>query len=708
MNWPDIEGIVYSECDNPRSLLGGHATQYGYLIQVFRPDAVEVIVNVNNKQKIKMEKVDENGFFATLLPLKTKVKYTLIIENIKGEKKEIADPYEFKPVTHNSRLKAYNAGNCNNVYEYLGAHLCTAEGVEGVNFAVWAPNALRVSVVGDFNRWDGRIYPMERIADTGVFELFIPGIKAGDIYKFEIKCKGGMVMTKADPYAFSTQEAPYTASVVYDMNNFEWNDYQWKLNGINNEFATKPVNILQLEIGRFVKQYGSRQLKSKKHITYTDASDIITEYAVNNGYNAIELLGISEYVDDDSYGDDVNNFYAPTRRYGQPDELKWLVDKLHSHNIAVYINWNPTHFSGNLSGLLGFDGTCIYEHEDSRQSTYMETSYRCFNFGRLEVKSFLLSNAYMWLNEYHFDGIKIRDIESLIYMDYGKKPGAWVANIYGGNENLDALDFIKKLNVMLNKSDFDALSIADEKAAYPCVTEDVKSGGLGFSLKYNNGWTEEMLRFMSMDPIYRKAAYDNLCYSMIYNYSENFVVMYNDVLMQHCLGYLYNIMPESSSNIMKLSGVKLALGYMMTHPGKKLSYMGMDVVNSKVNKQLSGYIAALNKLYLSESALYEGDYSDYGFKWVDNNMPNETIITFEREDSSANRLLIVANFTPVAREKFKLKVNNEGKYKEILNSDDEQYGGNACINKRIKTSQQGYITVNIPPMGISVYRYVEA
>lgn len=338
----------------------------------------------------------------------------------------------------------------------------------------------------------------------------------------------------------------------------------------------------------------------------------------------------------------------------------------------------------------------------------METSYRCFNFGRLEVKSFLLSNAYMWLNEYHFDGIKIRDIESLIYMDYGKKPGAWVANIYGGNENLDALDFIKKLNVMLNKSDFDALSIADEKAAYPCVTEDVKSGGLGFSLKYNNGWTEEMLRFMSMDPIYRKAAYDNLCYSMIYNYSENFVVMYNDVLMQHCLGYLYNIMPESSSNIMKLSGVKLALGYMMTHPGKKLSYMGMDVVNSKVNKQLSGYIAALNKLYLSESALYEGDYSDYGFKWVDNNMPNETIITFEREDSSANRLLIVANFTPVAREKFKLKVNNEGKYKEILNSDDEQYGGNACINKRIKTSQQGYITVNIPPMGISVYRYVEA
>ena len=727
MNWPEIEAVVYSEHDNPHQVLGPKVTADGILIAAFDPDAQEVFV-LTGRDAVPMERVDEGGYFAALLPGKKIPKYTLKFVYPQGER-ICEDAYRFAPQISEGDLQAFRAGINYRIYDVLGAHPMTVDGVDGVYFAVWAPNVLRISVVGDFNHWDGRRNPMRRLGDSGVFELFLPEAKAGDIYKYELKVKGGLTYLKADPYANASELRPGTASIVADLRKFEWTDDAYLKDLEGKDFKKLPMNIYEVHLGSWKKPAE----ENGSFYNYRELAVMLADYVKEMGYTHIELMPIMEHPLDASWGYQVTGYYSVTARYGTPDDFRYFMNYMHEQGIGVILDWVPAHFPRDTFGLSNFDGTCLYEHWDPRKGAHPHWGTLIFNYGRPEVSNFLIASALFWLSEYHADGIRMDAVASMLYLDYGKNDGEWVANMYGGNEDLEAIELLKHLNSIVGKRLPGRLMIAEESTAWPKITGDLQDDGLGFDFKWNMGWMNDFTMYMRQDPLFRRGCHGSLTFSMIYAYSENFILVFSHDEVVHGKGSMLGKMPGSYEE--KFANLRVAYGFMMTHPGKKLLFMGQDMAplsewseerslewhlltdrvegdrGGTLNAKIHRMMKDLFGLYRSQPALYELDQDPDGFEWMSCLDADHSIVTFVRKtERSEDTLFVICNFTPVVYEKQAVGVPFEGKYKEIFNSDAEIYGGSGHVNTRMKQSKpvrvdgrDNSVVVTIPPLGCAIF-----
>ena len=618
----------------------------------------------------------------------------------------------------------FGQGTHYKIFEKLGAHPRTYGGKPGMYFAVWAPHAKSVGVVGDFNGWDPEASPMKPLEDSGIYEAFIPDLGTGELYKFAITTKDDKILFKADPYAFSAEFRPGTASITTDISGFSWSDEKWMEKRKQTEPEKAPMAIYEVHLGSWRK--ASRPEK-EGYYTYKEAAHELADYVVKMGYTHVELMGIAEHPYDGSWGYQVTGYYAPTSRYGGPRDFMYFVNYLHKKGIGVILDWVPAHFPRDAHGLSSFDGTCLYEHLDPRQGSHPHWGTLIYNYGRPQVSNFLISNALFWAKEYHADGIRMDAVASMLYLDYGKNAGEWVANMYGGHENLEAVEFLKHLNSVFHKEAKGAVLIAEESTAWPQITGNVKENGLGFDYKWNMGWMNDFLGYMQCDPYFRNQHYGELTFSMLYAYSENFVLVFSHDEVVHGKGSMAGKMPGDTQE-KKFANLRAAYGFMTGHPGKKLLFMGqefgqMDEWNENrslewellqypVHKEMQEYVKALNHLYTTQPALYEMDYEPEGFEWINCTYNDENIAIFIRKTKRPeDTLLFVCNFVPVAHEKFRVGVPFAGKYKEILNSDSVKFGGTGATNPRVKASKkeewdarEHSISITLPPLGICVFQ----
>ena len=584
MDWPEIEAVVYSEEYAPREILGPHVTGDGVLVQCFFPGADKVTVKMTKDgREYPMSKEDDAGYFAVLLSGRKIPEYTYLVEQ-EGEQIECYDAYAFPcQITLEEEQKFIN-GICYDIYEKLGAHPMTVNGVDGVYFAVWAPNAARVSVVGDFNHWDGRVYQMQRLSVSGIYELFIPQIPVGSLYKYELKLKDGLTYLKADPYANQAELRPATASVVADLTQYVWKDQTWMKERKKIQTEDAPMFVYEMHLASWKKPEDGREFYN-----YRELAPMIVAYVKEMGYTHVELMPVMEHPFDASWGYQVTGYYAPTSRYGSPEDFMYFVDTLHQAGIGVILDWVPAHFPRDTFGLANFDGTCLYEHLDPRQGYHPHWGTLIYNYGRPQVKNFLIANALFWTEKFHADGIRFDAVASMLYLDYGKNDGEWIANIYGGNENLDAVELLKHLNSIFKKKHPDALLIAEESTAWPRVTGSVDTeDGLGFDYKWNMGWMNDFVGYMSNDPYFRGAHHNELTFSMVYAYSERFMLSLSHDEVVHQKGSLLEKMPGTEDK--KFANLRAAYGFFMTHPGKKLLFMGQEYgqVHEWAEKLLTG------------------------------------------------------------------------------------------------------------------------
>lgn len=722
MNWPEIEAVVYSETDCPHMVLGAKVVGKQTLFQTFQPNAMSVLLLLKGKDSISMELVDEAGFFAASIQEKYTGKYSYEITYHDGSKSIKHDPYCFAPQMTKKSTDKFNAGIHYQIYDELGAHIKTINGMKGVLFAVWAPSAMRISVVGDFNLWDGRVHQMRRLWDSGIFELFIPDLTAGENYKFEIKSKGGLIYLKSDPYAFGQQLRPETASVVCDISSFEWEDREYIERRAKSDVSKKPMSVLELHLGSFVKPEDGSLFYN-----YRELAPIIIEYVRKTGYTHIEVMPIMEHPFDASWGYQVIGYYAPTSRYGTPEDFMYFMNEMHKADIGVILDWVPAHFPRDTYGLSNFDGTCLYEHMDPRKGSHPHWGTLIYNYGRPEVSNYLIANALFWVERYHADGIRMDAVASMLYLDYGRNDGEWIANIYGGNENLEAVEFLKHLNSILHKRGKGAISIAEESTAWPMITGSLKDGGLGFSMKWNMGWMNDYLDYISYDPYYRSHHHGELTFSVIYAYSEHFMLVFSHDEVVHGKGSMIGKMPGELKD--KFNNLRLSYAYMMMHPGKKLLFMGQDIgefeewneersvkwdlLDFENHSELHQFVKALNDFYRKHPALYELDTSCDGFEWINSISANECILVFLRKTQKKDEtLLVVCNFANVDRKNYKIGVPYPGKYKEVFNSNSKRFGGTGLVNPRVKTSvkeecdnRDDSIKIQVAPLSVSVFAY---
>lgn len=728
MNWPRIEALVYSEEDEPQEILGPHKVKGGTLIQAFLPTAVRMEVILKDTGKaVEMEKADDEGFFAALVPGRKIPSYHFRVTYDNDMVQELEDIYRFTPqVFTKADLEAFGKGIHYTIYEKMGAHPMTIDGVEGTYFAVWAPNAERVSVVGDFNMWDGRRNPMIQIREAGIHELFIPGLKAGACYKYEIKTKQGLPMLKADPYANAAELRPNTASVITDLTGFAWTDEKWLEKRKATDYRKEPLLIYEVHLGSWRKPDPDAE-DAREFYTYRELAPMLASYVKEMGYTHVEIMPIMEHPLDESWGYQVTGYYAPTARYGTPEDFMYFMNYMHEQGIGVILDWVPAHFPKDAFGLAGFDGTCLYEHFDPRQGEHPHWGTLLYNYGRPEVKNFLIANALFWTEKYHADGIRMDAVASMLYLDYGKNEGEWIPNQYGGKENLESIEFLKHLNSIYKKRKDGALLIAEESTAWPKVTGALEHDGLGFDFKWNMGWMNDFLGYMHYDPVFRGYHHGELTFSFIYAWSENFILSLSHDEVVHGKSPMVGKMPGDRDS--ELNNLRAAYGFMAMHPGKKLLFMGQefatfDVWNEKESldwdllqyqdhSDMQGYVKALNSLIKAHPALYADDCRPEGFQWINNISANENMLVFLRK-AEGETLLVVCNFSPLIYEKHKIGVPFEGKYKEIFNSDSEEFGGSDVRNKRVKTSKksecdgfENSIEITVPPMGVAVFACTE-
>ncbi len=603
----------------------------------------------------------------------------------------------------------------------------TIHGVFGVLFAVWAPNAVRVSVVGDFNLWDGRRHPMRRLGDSGIFELFIPGLLEGDLYKYELKVKGGLLSMKSDPYGYFCEKRPDTANKVWDINKFVWNDEKWLAKRKKADWKKEPMMIYEVHLGSWKMPDTEEE---DAFYTYREIAPMLADYVQEMGYTHIELMPIMEHPLDESWGYQVTGYYAATSRYGTPDDFAFFMDYMHQRGIGVILDWVPAHFPRDTFGLPTFDGTCLYEHLDPRQGAHPHWGTLIYNYGRPQVANFLIANALFWVEKYHADGIRMDAVASMLYLDYGKNDGEWVANIYGGKENLEAIAMLKKLSLAFHEREDGALLIAEESTAWPDVTKSAKEKGLGFDMKWNMGWMNDFTDYMKCDPLFRKGKHGEITFSIMYAYSENFILVLSHDEVVHGKGSMLNKMPGDDD--LKFANLRVAYGFFITHPGKKLLFMGQEfaqrrewcekrsldweLLDEEEHQQMHKYMKDLIRFYKDYPALYQEDFDGEGFEWISNQNADDSIVTFVRKSGKPGEdLLIVVNFTPIVHEDYLLGVPYKGKYKETFNSDNTIYGGQGNVNLRAKQSnpeqcdgREQSIRVTIPPLGIAVFQCTKA
>lgn len=729
MDWIDIEGIVYSEEDNPHRILGPHIIEEGILIQTYLPQAEQVWVkNVRTGKKEEMFLEDETGFFATIIKGKRIPKYTYIIKNKNGEEYEQYDPYAFESIIDAIDETRFLSGIHYDIYNKLGAHVTEINGVKGTSFAVWAPNAMRVSVVGSFNGWDGRVHQMRRMTESGIFEIFIPGVEAGAMYKFEIKLRGDISFLKVDPFANATQLRPENACIVADMDGYQWEDAAWMKAREKKNVKEEPMSIYELHLGSWKKKEITEE-DPDGFYNYRELAPMVAKYVKKMNYTHIELMPVMEHPLDESWGYQVTGYYAATARYGSPKDFMYFMDYMHKEGIGVIIDWVPAHFPKDIFGLANFDGTCLFENPDPRRGQHPDWGTLIFDFGKPQVDNFLLANALFWADKYHADGIRMDAVASMLYLDYGRKDGEWLSNIYGGNENLEVVQLLRHINEVMKKKHKGVMMIAEESTAWPHVTGELDEESLGFTYKWNMGWMNDFLDYMRLDPLFRKGNHNALTFSMIYQYTEDFILVMSHDEVTHGKGSMIQKMYGDYDQ--KFANLRVAYGYMMTHPGKKLLFMGQDFAqfdewNEKESlqwnlpeqyeshKKLQDFVKALNKMYLDNPALYQKDSEPIGFEWINCMDSERSVVSFMRKNGNdEDTILVVCNFTPVVYEDFQIGVPFKGKYKEILNSDKEIFGGSGNTNPRVKPSKaeewderEQSIRITVPPLGIAVFQCI--
>ena len=702
---PLLEALLGGRLHDPFAYLGVHKTLNDYRARVFRPDAHAVWIKTALGFE-KMMRVHAEGVFEWYgekqpsMPVYLRIE----VENHSGQTKEEYDPYTFALQITDHDLYLFNQGKLNQAYRALGAQRVTNAGVDGVCFSVWAPNAERVSVVGDFNHWDGRVHPMAVHHASGVWELFIPELPPDTLYKFEIRNRhSGEILLKTDPYATRYELRPNTAALVPDENStFQWHDTQWMENRAKWDWLHAPVNILEIHAGSWKRHLDGR------FYTYRELAQYLLPYVLDMGYTHIELMPISEHPLDESWGYQTTGYFAVSSRYGSPEDFKYFVDACHQASVGVILDWVPGHFPQDTFALARFDGTALYEHEDPRLGFHQDWGTCIFNYGRNEVKSFLISSAHFWLTEFHLDGLRVDAVASMLYLDYSRNEGEWLPNRFGGRENLDAIDFLRALNIMVHKEFPGALTLAEESTSWPAVSRPAYVGGLGFSMKWNMGWMHDTLSYMQQDPVYRRYHHDQLTFSQLYAYTENFVLPFSHDEVVHGKGSLINKMP--GDRWQKFANLRLLLTYQMTCPGKKLNFMGNEFAQEcewNVNQELdwkllefaphSGVQSAmrdLNHVYRKTPALYQLDFLAEGFSWIDCHDADQSIISYLRRAKEGHFVIVILNFTPVPRENYRIGVPVEGVYREVFNSDSMYYGGSNMGNA-------GYINASHEPwMGL--------
>ena len=612
----------------------------------------------------------------------------------------------------------FGQGNHYEIYEKLGAHLVQNGKQKGVYFAVWAPHAQAVSVVGEFNEWDTEANPMKREEPLGIYTCFIPGVKKDQMYKYCIETYSGEQIFKADPYANYAELRPGTASRVADIENIKWTDTEWMTRRKTWNHKHEPMSVYEAHIGSWMRHPGR---EDEGFYTYREFARAITKYIKEMGYTHVELMGIAEHPFDGSWGYQVTGYYAPTSRYGSPEDFAWMINYLHRNKIGIILDWVPAHFPKDAHGLADFDGTPTYEYADPRLGEHPDWGTKVFDFGKNEVRNFLISNALFWVEKFHIDGLRVDAVASMLYLDYGKQDGEWVANIYGGNENLEAIEFLKHLNSIFKKEFPDALLIAEESTAWPKVTGDLDDEGLGFDYKWNMGWMNDFTEYMKYDPVYRGAHHDQLTFSMVYAYSEKFMLSLSHDEVVHLKGSMYTKMPGTPEQ--KMANLRLAYAYQMVHPGKKLLFMGQDfgqekewnekqslsweLLEDKEHLQLKNYMAALHAFYKANPALYQLDEKPEGFEWINADDGDRSIFSFVRKSPTGrNNILYVVNFTPVDRPDYRVGVPKKKQYKQIM---DEN--GLLTEPKTFKAEKQECdnrpfsFAYPLPAYGVAVFTY---
>jgi 1,4-alpha-glucan branching enzyme len=718
------EALLNAQMHDPFSYLGLHREHDETVVRVFRPDAADVYIRATSGFE-PMQRIHSDGIFEWRGKSVPAMPYRLRIEK-KGAQHtihETYDPYAFGLQISNHDLYLFHEGRLNQAYRMLGAQRVKNDGVDGIRFSVWAPNAGRVSVVGDFNRWDGRAHPMKVHDASGVWELFIPELPPNSLYKFEIRNRdSGEILLKTDPYAKHFELRPNTAALTPVNGSYYWRDAAWMANRASWDWLHAPLNIFEVHAGSW-----------KRHpdgcsYTYRELADHLLPYVLEMGYTHIELMPISEHPLDESWGYQTTGYFAVTSRYGSSDDFRFFVDACHQANIGVILDWVPAHFPQDTFALARFDGTALYEHEDPRLGFHQDWGTYIFNYGRSEVKSFLLSSAHYWLSEFHLDGLRVDAVASMLYLDYSRKEGEWLPNKYGGKENLEAIDFLRDLNVMVHAEFPGALTLAEESTAWPGVSRPTYVGGLGFSMKWNMGWMHDTLSYMRQDPVYRRYHQDQLTFSQLYAYSENFVLPFSHDEVVHGKGSLFNKMPGDAWQ--KFANVRLLLVYQMTSPGKKLNFMGNEFAQQqewRVNHELEWYLLGqkqhsgiqaahrdLNHYYKHIPALHQLDFSTEGFYWVDCQDAYHSVVSYVRRATDGSFVLVIFNFTPVPRTRYRIGVPASGIYHELFNSDSIYYGGSNVGNAgSIASTNEPWMgfsdsmVITLPPLAGIVFSLID-
>ena len=723
----EVQLIIRGEHADPFHVLGVHpivlAGQPAIAVRAFLPQAAQawaIRKSGGAPQILPLERIHVDGFFEAVVPGATQVfPYRLRAKTSAGVEYEFEDPYRFPPVLSDFDLHLMGEGTHYKKYEKLGAHLSEMEGVQGVAFGVWAPNARRVSVVGDFNQWDGRRHPMRIRGGTGIWELFIPGLVEGEVYKYEIKSNpSGSIGLKADPYAFYSELRPKTASVVHNINGYAWHDQEWMATRSRRQALDAPISIYEVHLGswRRVPEEMNRML------TYRELADQLVDYALMMGYTHLELMPVMEHPLDESWGYQSTGYFAPTSRHGAPEDFMYFVDTCHRNNLGVILDWVPAHFPSDAHGLAMFDGTYLYDHEDPRRGEHKDWGTRIFNFARTEVRNFLWSSALFWLEKYHADGLRVDAVASMLYLDYSRKPGEWIPNQFGGHEDLDAVDFIKKFNELAHARHPGVLTIAEESTAWPGVSRPTYLGGLGFSLKWNLGWMHDTLLYFSKESIHRRFHHNNLTFSLLYAFTENFGLVLSHDEVVHGKRSLLDKMPGDIWQ--RFANLRTLFAFMCGHPGKKLVFMGGEfgqwkewnatesldwhLLGEEPHRKLQQLAADLNHLYGEEIALHQVDFEYTGFDWIDCNDADNSVLAFlRRARNPAQYVVMVCNFTPVPRHGYRVGVPEGCFYKELLNTDDWKYGGSGVTNSPGRNAipqpwhgQPFSLEITLPPLGV--------
>ena len=706
----EYTNIIAACHPDPFSFLGKHPGKAGSTVRAFLPGADKV--NIVETNTILKRVTGTDIFVADDIAANIPEHYQLSWTDSQGNKQQAYDPYSFGPQLSDYDIYLHGEGRHWRTWQWLGAHLHEVDGISGVLFSVWAPSASRVSVVGDFNQWDGRRHPMRLRGSSGIWELFIPGLHAGELYKMEIRTASGDIYVKSDPYGREFEYSSGTANRVTAETNFSWTDSEWLDKRKQSDWLHAPLSIYEVHLGSWQRDADNNML------SYRELADRLVEHVKNMGFTHIELLPITEHPFYGSWGYQTIGYYAPTNRYGHADDLRYLVDLCHQNNIGVFADWVPAHFPKDAHGLARFDGTALYEHADPRRGEHRDWNTLIFNYGRHEVRNFLIANALYWLEEFHFDGLRVDAVASMLYLDFAREKDDWLPNQYGGRENLDAVEFIKQLNIVTHEQFPGAIVMAEESTDWPMVSRPVHENGLGFSMKWNMGWMHDVLDYMKLDPIYRQHQHNKLTFGIMYNYNENFILPFShdEVVHEKC-SMLYKM---SGDEWQQFANLRLLYCLMYTYPGKQLLFMGNEfgqgpewnhdqsldwhVLEYPLHQGLLKSVRDLNHINRQHPALHFYDFEPQGFQWLDCNDTQQSVLSYQRM-SDDETVIVVMNFTPIPRDNYRIGVDEEGHYEEIFNTDSGYYGGSnvgnglGCDAENVAWLDHPWsISLNLPPL----------